>query len=247
MRMNLLRGTCVLLSVLLPLFVLGGCVHAPRAGSATAAMPQEAREAGLVDVADFVADAQFDIRYAGHDNFVGVPVDGYAAPRCWLHRPAAQALAQVADELRAQGLRLRIFDCYRPARAVAHFMRWAKDLEDVRTKPAYYPNLDKHELVGEYIAERSGHSRAATIDLTVMQCTTAGNACRELDMGTPFDFFDTLANTDDPRMSPQQRCNRDLLRDAMQRHGFANYAMEWWHFTFKPEPTPQTHFDIPLR
>ncbi len=209
-------------------------------------MPPEATEAGLVDARGFVPDADFDIRYAGTRNFVGDRVDGYAAARCWLHRPVAEALAKVADDLRTDGLRLRIFDCYRPARAVAHFMRWAQDPADLRTKADYYPNLDKPALVGEYIAEKSGHSRASTVDLTLLQCDGRGT-CAELDMGTPFDFFDTLANTDDPRVTPVQRANRDRLRDAMQRHGFANYAMEWWHFTFRPEPTPDTFFDIPVR
>lgn len=209
-------------------------------------MPEAARAAGLVDVAAFVPDAHIDMRYAGHENFVGVPVEGYRAPRCWLHRQAADALARVAADLRTDNLRLHVYDCYRPARAVAHFMRWAQDVADQRTKPAFYPNLDKSALVkGGYIAERSGHSRGATIDLGIERCDVDGR-CRDIDMGTQFDFFDTLANTDDLRVTPAQRAHRDRLRDAMRRHGFAPYAMEWWHFTFKPEPTPDTFFDIPI-
>lgn len=209
-------------------------------------LPPEAVAAGLVNVAQAVPDALLDIRYAGTRNFVGSRIDGYDAPRCWLHRPAAAALARVAADLRAEGLRLKLFDCYRPARAVAHFMRWAADLADQRTKAAYYPHLDKSTLVPGYIAERSGHSRGATVDLGLARCDASG-ICTELDMGTTFDFFDTLAHTDDPRVTPAQRAHRERLRTAMQRHGFANYDQEWWHYTFKPEPTPATYFDIPLR
>lgn len=209
------------------------------------AMPAAAQQAGLVDVRRHVLDAVLDIRYATDNNFVGTRVDGYGAPRCWLHRPAADALAKVAADLRSDGLRLHIYDCYRPARAVAHFMRWAKDVEDQRTKAAFYPRLEKNTLVPGYIAERSGHSRAATIDLTLDRCDSNGR-CDTLDMGTAYDLFDVLANTDNPAITAEQRANRDILRSAMHRHGFANYPMEWWHFTFKPEPTPEIFFDIPL-
>lgn len=216
-----------------------------QARDAATQLPAPARDAGLVDVRDHVPDAVLDIRYATSDNFVGARVDGYKAPRCWLHRVAAEALARVAADLRADGLRLHVYDCYRPARAVAHFMRWARDEADQRTKAGYYPRLDKHALVPGYIAERSGHSRGATIDLTLARCD-AGDRCEVLDMGTSYDLFDTLANTDDPRATSAQRANRDLLRSAMHRHGFVNYEMEWWHFTYRPEPTPETFFDIPL-
>lgn len=221
------------------------CTSTP-ARTPASPMPDAAKSVGLVDVRDFVPGARIDMRYAGTGNFTGTRVDGYGAARCWLHRPAAEALAKVAVDLRGEGLRLHIYDCYRPARAVAHFMRWTQDAADQRTKPAFYPNLDKAMLVpGGYIAERSGHSRGSTIDLGIERCD-ARNACSDIDMGTRFDFFDTLANTDDPRVTPAQRANRDRLRDAMQRHGFAPYAMEWWHFTFKPEPTPDIFFDIPI-
>ena len=208
-------------------------------------VPVAAQQAGLVDVRSHVPDAVLDIRYATAHNFVGAPVEGYDAPRCWLHLPAAVALAKVADDLRTDGLHLQVFDCYRPARSVAHFMRWAQDLDDQRTKPEFYPRLEKNTLVPDYIAERSGHSRGATIDLTLARCDANGR-CAPLDMGTPFDMFDVRANTDNTEVTPAQRTHRDLLRNAMQRHGFANYPMEWWHYTFKPEPTPETYFDIPL-
>ena len=229
---------------LIPVLVLSGCMSA-RGPAAQAPLPSNAVAAGFADVGARVPDAIMDIRYATAGNFTGTRVDGYGAARCWLQRPAAEALAKVAADLRAEGLRLQVFDCYRPARAVAHFMRWARDLADQRTKAGYYPDLDKATLVPGYIAERSGHSRGATIDLSLARCDARGE-CTVLDMGTPFDFFDPLANTDDPRITPAQRANREHLRAAMQRRGFANYPMEWWHYTFKPEPAPDTYFDIPL-
>ena len=199
----------------------------------------------LVDVAALIPDARFDIRYAGTHNFVGTPVDGYEAARCYLLRPVALALQQVAADLRARGYRLRVYDCYRPVRAVKHFVRWAHDLSDQRTKPEFYPNLDKSRLLDGYIAETSGHSRGATVDLGLERCTA--NDCEVLDMGTEFDRFDTLANTDDPRITGPQRAHRMVLREAMERRGFRNYPLEWWHYTLQPEPTPETAYDIPVR
>ena len=138
-----------------------------------------------------------------------------------------------------------MYDCYRPVRAVKHFVRWAGDLDDQRTKPEYYPRLPKTALLGDYISPTSGHSRGATIDLTMLQCDA--NGCLPLDMGTPFDYFDPLANTDSPAITAEQRTNRRRLVEAMAREGFANYPMEWWHFTLKPEPTPDTFYDVPVR
>lgn len=202
-------------------------------------------QADLVDVAALIPDARFDIRYAGTHNFVGTPVDGYEAAKCYLLRPVALALQQVAADLRARGYRLRVYDCYRPVRAVKHFVRWAHDLSDQRTKPEFYPNLDKSRLLDGYIAETSGHSRGATVDLGLEQCTA--NDCEVLDMGTEFDRFDTLANTDDPRITGPQRAHRMVLREAMERRGFRNYPLEWWHYILQPEPTPGTAYDIPVR
>lgn len=199
----------------------------------------------IVDVATVIPDVALDIRYATANNFVGGRVDGYAAPKCFLHRPAAESLAEVERALRRQNLRLKVFDCYRPVRAVKHFMRWVEDTDDQRTKAEYYPSLDKHQLRGEYIAPVSGHSRAATVDLTLVQCDAG--VCRELDMGTPFDFFDEQAHTDSSSVSAVQRANRHRLREAMARAGFENYPAEWWHYTFKPEPTPITMYDIEVR
>lgn len=211
-----------------------------------------AADAGLVDVATLVPDIALEIRYAGSDNFVGVPVDGYLASKCLLLRPVAQALQRVETSLREQHLRLKLFDCYRPVRAVRHFVRWAGDLSDQRTKPRYYPKLDKRELLGAYIAPVSGHSRGATLDLTLLQCDGSGSHCQPLDMGTGFDFFDPRAHTDSPAVTEAQHGNRLRLRGAMAAEGFANYPLEWWHYTLVPdtlvpELAPRMLYDVPVQ
>lgn len=204
-------------------------------------------EAGLVDIRTWVPDIVQDIRYARTENFVGTAIAGYEAPRCYLLQPAAQALQRVELALRTEGFRLKIFDCYRPARAVRHFVEWAGDLSDQKTKAQYYPNIDKQSLLGDYISPASGHSRGATVDLTLMRCDTAGERCTPLDMGTGFDFFDLSAHTDSPAVTPAQRENRHRLRAAMMRAGFQNYPLEWWHYTLRPEPAPDTAYDFPVR
>ena len=228
------------------LLALAACASTP----ASAPVPSDATTAaaaGLVDVATLVPDIALEIRYAGSDNFVGAPVDGYLAPKCYLLRPAAQALRRVEMSLRERHLRLKLFDCYRPARAVRHFVRWAGDLSDQRTKPHYYPNLDKRALLGDYIAPVSGHSRGATLDLTLLQCDGDDGRCRPLDMGTDFDFFDPRAHTDSTDVTSIQRANRLRLREAMAAQGFRNYPLEWWHYTLAPEPTPHTLYDVPVQ
>jgi len=206
-----------------------------------------AAQAGLVDIRSLVPDIAEDIKYAGSDNFVGRPVDGYRAPKCLLLRPAAEALARVERELRARHDRLKLWDCYRPARAVADFVRWAHDPADQRTKPQHYPHLAKSQLLGDYIAPVSGHSRGATVDLTLEHCAADGTRCAPLDMGTGFDWFGVRAHTDAPGIGAAQLANRHRLRAAMQREGFKNYPMEWWHYTLSPEPTPHTLYDVPVQ
>lgn len=206
-----------------------------------------AAAADLVDIRTLVPDIAEDIKYAGHDNFVGAPVEGYLAPRCLLKRPVAEALARVEHELRGQHMRLKLWDCYRPARAVANFVRWGHDLSDQRTKAAHYPRLDKRVLLGDYIAPVSGHSRGGTADLTMEQCDARDEHCEPLDMGTPFDFFDVRAHTDAADVTPAQHTNRLRLRAAMERQGFKNYPLEWWHYTWANEPTPHTIYDVPVK
>jgi D-alanyl-D-alanine dipeptidase/CubicO group peptidase (beta-lactamase class C family) len=202
-------------------------------------------EAGLVDVATLTDAVALDMRYAGSHNFTGARVAGYEAPHCLLKASAAEALARVAVALRPRGLRLKVFDCYRPARAVAQFMRWAATPEDPRTRTEWHPRIAKSALVPDYIAAVSGHSRGATVDLTLERC--ASGRCEALDMGTPFDLFDTRANTDSPEVTAAQRANRQLLREALAAEDFENYPMEWWHYTWQPAAVARIRHDVPVR
>lgn len=201
-------------------------------------------EAGLTDVRTLVPDIAEDIRYTGPDNFTGAPVDGYRAPKCFLRTAAAEALARVERSLRKDGYALRVWDCYRPARAVAAFVRWASDLSDTSTKAVHYPNLGKDALLGEYIAPVSGHSRGATVDLTMMRCESGH--CSPLDMGTDFDFFDPRAHTDDAHIDAAQRANRQRLVRAMAAQGFVNYPQEWWHYSLPSAAAADTLYDVPV-
>ena len=159
-------------------------------------------------------------------------------------RPAAEALANVQRDLVAKGLGLKVFDCYRPARAVAHFVRWARAIDDVKMKSRFYPGEDKRQLFSRgYLASRSGHSRGSTVDLTVV--TLADKA--ELDMGTPFDFFSARSWPGDRSVSVDAQRNRRTLSDAMRKRGFLPHSKEWWHFTLRREPFPDTYFDFAVR
>ncbi|MEM8635431.1 MAG: M15 family metallopeptidase [Pseudomonadota bacterium] len=249
------------ISLLRPLVIglfvsaLNGC-ETPTAGETT--IPE-----GFVKLSSLTEDIIQDIRYAGGDNFVGRPVDGYLTGECILATAAAEALVRVQMKLESNGLGLVVFDCYRPQRAVDDFVSWSLN-DDQSTKNAFYPNLQKDALFSDgYIARQSGHSRGATVDLAVVRLTRSdpgGNGqnvpCTEvmgsnaskdyLDFGTAFDCFDTLSNTSDPRVSGQVAENRTMLVDVMASEGFANYPLEWWHFTFRPEPFPDKYFDFPI-
>jgi len=212
--------------------------------AACAAAPRSPRFVSLADVAPTVS---LDIRYAGPDNFVGAPIEGYERPVCLLSEPAARALALVQRDLEEEGLGLRVFDCYRPRRAVAHFVRWARDLGDQRTKAAYYPRVEKAQLFADgYIAERSGHSRGSTVDLGLAARQRDGSLA-EVDMGTPFDLFDPRSHTESEEVPPAARANRLRLRAALARRGFRNLPVEWWHYTLEGEPYPDLDFDVPVR
>ena len=206
-------------------------------GSVTAPGP-------LVDVRAYSPGIALDIRYATAKNFTGRPVTGYGAGKCLLHDPAARALAAAESDLRGRGYGLIVFDCYRPKRAVAEFMAWAEAPDDPASKAAHYPELDKSQLVPDYIAENSGHSKGATADVGLLDCRSG--KCHEVDMGTPFDFFGTPANTDWPGASPDHKESRELLLKAMGAQGFINYPLEWWHFTWKAGPLPDEAYDFPV-
>jgi zinc D-Ala-D-Ala dipeptidase len=201
------------------------------------------RPAAFVDAATVVPGLVADMRYAGSHNFVGRPIDGYRAPHCLLTQAAAAALAEVARDLNSRGLVIKVFDCYRPERAVMNFVRWARDLNDTAEKAEFYPDVDKRVLFRDgYIASRSGHSRGSTVDLTLAKADGS-----ELDMGTHFDFFSPKSWTDDASISTEQHANRMLLATAMRRRGFRGYDKEWWHFTLRGEPFSDTYFDFPVQ
>ncbi|MFH1034743.1 MAG: M15 family metallopeptidase [Pseudomonadota bacterium] len=225
------------------------------------------RPADMVDVTEMVPGVLLDIRYFTPHNFVGVPIDGYLAPKCLITRRAARALAGVQAQLNSLGLTLKIYDCYRPQRAVDHFARWAKDLDDRLTQTEFYPTVDKRDLFSRgYIAAKSGHSRGSTVDLTIVplpvplqpawdptrqvECNRpAGQrfADNSLDMGGGFDCFGEISHTANPAVPPQQRANRLLLKSLMDRAGFRGLVEEWWHYTLRDEPYADTYFDFPVQ
>ncbi len=239
---------------------IGLCVSP---GWAENAMPDQ-----FIDLQKAIPSVMLDIRYHGDHNFVGTKVDGYEAPKCLVTRPAAEALARVQSELKEFSFSLKLYDCYRPQRAVDHFVRWAKDLKDTQTKAEFYPTVDKRNLFRDgYIAEKSSHSRGSAVDVTIVPAPApaagkytpgqplqacflpAGERFRDngIDMGTGFDCFHELSHPGNLKVGLQQRMNRLLLKTLMDRHGFNHYAQEWWHFTLRNEPYPDTYFDFPVR
>lgn len=212
--------------------------------SACASSPAQTRASDFVNAATMIPDLVVEMRYAGSENFIGRPINGYDAPVCLLSRPAATALANAQAQLKPQGLGLKVFDCYRPARAVADFAQWARDPSDQKRKADYYPNVDKSQLFElGYIAERSGHSRGSTLDITLVDLATK----TEIDMGSTYDLFDTLSSPTDPRPSAAQQANRMKLQSLMTANGFRPLKEEWWHFTLNGEPYPETYFDVPVK
>ena len=219
-------------------------------------------ERSFVAISDVVPDVLMEIRYLGTYNFVGERIDGYLAPTALLTREAADSLKAVSDDVKAQGFRLKIYDAYRPQRAVDHFVRWAADIPDTLMKAYFYPDLDKSVLFDQlYIMEKSGHTRGSTVDLTLFDMV----AEKELDMGGTFDWFGPESHPDfcgNPEtgeytgdgskspcgrsITPEQFHNRMILRRAMLRHGFKPLESEWWHFTLENEPFPETYFNVPV-
>ncbi|KAF8249257.1 D-alanyl-D-alanine dipeptidase [Wilcoxina mikolae CBS 423.85] len=202
-----------------------------------------------------------EMRYTTQHNFIGDVIDGYQEPLCILTRPAAEALKKAQRGLLQKGYSLKVYDGYRPQRAVDHFVRWAEDPNDTRMRDEYYPRVDKSRLFKDgYIAACSGHSRGSTVDLTLVKWLPEDGEISiehtkpkqeryqddSIDMGTGFDFFDTLSWPDDPRIVGKQKENRELLRDALEEVGFVGLRTEWWHFTYQPELFPETFFDFPV-
>ena len=194
----------------------------------------------FVEIKKEIPSIELDIRYYGSDNFIGESIDGYFAPKALLSREASDTLKKVQKELNAFSLGLKVFDAYRPQKAVDHFVRWGRDLKDRKMKEAFYPNVEKKNLFKEgYIAEHSGHSRGSTVDLTIIDLKSKV----ELDMGSSFDFFGEPSWVHYQQITAQQRANRMLLNRTMLKHGFKSYAQEWWHFTLKNEPYKK-YFDF---
>lgn len=198
-------------------------------------------EMPLVPLAKIDASIEQDPKYFGSDNFMGRPIRGYNASEIWLTLEAAVALSVAQEMANEEGYSILVYDGYRPQRAVDHFVEWGADLSDTLNKALYYPSVPKEELFDRgYISSKSGHSRGSTTDLTI---TKDGIP---LDMGTPFDYFDELSHTENPLVTGQAMVNRMILGSIMERAGFTNYVNEWWHFTLKDEPFPETYFDSPI-
>ena len=199
---------------------------------------------GFVNISDIIDDLILDIRYYSDYNFVGTRIDGYEEPVALLTKEAATALKEVAEEAREKGYRLKIYDTYRPQKAVDHFVRWAEDLEDTKMKEYFYPEVNKDELFEKgYICAHSGHTRGSTVDLTLYDV----NRNEDLDVGGTFDYFGELSHPSYRGISDRQFENRMFLRDLMVRYGFNPIEEEWWHFTLKDEPYTDTYFTFPVR
>jgi len=207
-------------------------------GVASAQLPK-----GFVYVDDIITDLDVELRYFSKHNFVGDTIDGYKTNKIVLTQQAAEALKKVQEELKQQNLCLRVYDAYRPQKAVNHFIRWARDLNDTINKQEFYPNVEKRHLFRDgYIASKSGHSRGSTLDLTIID----GNTSEPLDMGSPYDFFGEPSWVNYEDINEEQKQNRQLLQKVMLKHGFRNYPQEWWHFTLAGEPFMDQYFDFPI-
>ena len=256
-----MKQIIVFLKFFFPAVLLTACSHPADKPSDTVSDTSnlEMQSSDFVNITDVVPDVILEIRYFGTYNFVGTRIDGYEQPTALLTRQAADSLKAVSDDLKAMGYRLKIYDAYRPQKAVDHFVRWGKDLGDTAMKRYFYPNESKDSLfVKDYIATRSGHSRGSTLDLTLFDMRTE----KEVDMGGTFDWFGRESHPTcqgDPEkgryisydgvdtITAQQFANRMILRRAMMAHGFKPYESEWWHFTLKNEPFPDTYFAFPVR
>ena len=193
----------------------------------------------FAEIGSVIDDAAFDIRYYSANNFTGNKIKGYKAPRAYMTKEALSALAKAAEDLRAQGYRLLIWDAYRPQKAVNNFVAWINDPEDTGDK-SFYPDLQKSDLLtGNYVMAKSGHTRGSTVDLTIIKKDGGF-----VDMGGTFDLFSEVSHPDYPNLTDEQKNNRKILHDAMVDAGFKALDSEWWHFTLKDEPYTDTYFDF---
>ena len=198
-----------------------------------------ADKSGFDKIYNVIDDAVFDLRYYSPYNFTGHIIRGYKAPVAYMTKEALQALAVAATDLRAQGYRILVWDSYRPQKAVDHFVEWINDPNDPGNK-SFYPTLQKSDLIaGDYIMPKSGHTRGSTIDLTIIKQDGSF-----VDMGGTFDLFSPISHPDYKKITKKQKKNRQILRDAMVKAGFKPLDSEWWHFTLKNEPYPDTYFNF---
>jgi len=250
--------------VLLTMFLFFlGCSSPQGSGSKSDDLPE-----GFVYLHEVAPSILQEMRYYGSHNFLGRPVDGYESPKCILTEKAALALLSAQKELEQRSLSLKVYDCYRPQRAVDSFIAWAKDLKGTTAKDEFYPKVDKTHLFRDgYIASKSGHSRGSTVDLTIVPlpvpkqadfkvgmklaaCYLPGSERfndNSLDFGTGFDCFDPLAHTAHPAVGKMQKRNRMMLKSLMEKFGFKNLAVEWWHYTLVEEPFSDRYFDFVVR
>lgn len=236
--------------ILCSLFMMSSCSNNDADSSV---LPPEENASQFVVLADVVPDVILEIRYYSNYNFVGERIPGYEQPVALLTRQAADSLKKVSDDLSRQGYRLKIWDGYRPQKAVDRFMEWAKDLNDTKMKPYFYPELTKDRIIPEeYVAEKSGHTRGSTVDLTLFDMKKE----KDVDMGSSFDYFGPISHPDvlpgqqagayPTVLTEEQYQNRMVLRQAMLSHGFKPLDSEWWHFTLENEPFPDTYFTFPV-
>lgn len=197
----------------------------------------------FVYIDQVIPDIILDMRYAGNNNFIGKPITGYLEPKAILTKPAAKALQKVQLELEDMGYCLKIYDAYRPQRAVDQFVEWARNPGDTLMKNQFYPEEKKKDLFNRgFLASRSGHSRGSTLDLTLVEVVTG----KEVDMGGAYDFFGEVSRHNYPHVTSTQKKNRELLKNIMSKYGFRPYPKEWWHYTYREEPFPETYFDFPV-
>ena len=198
----------------------------------------------FVVVSDIIKDCLLDIRYYSSFNFVGTRVDGYLEPIAILTKEACDKLNEANEKFIKLGYIIKIFDCYRPQKAVNHFVRWASDVNDIRTKEYFYPNVNKKDLFDlGFVSKKSGHSRGSTVDLTLVNMKTG----ESIDMGGGFDYFGELSHSDYQEITIEQYNNRLLLRNIMVECGFKTIKSEWWHFTLIDEPFKDTYFDFDVK
>ena len=199
---------------------------------------------GFVDLSEVCPGIQVELNYASTQNFTGEVVPGYHAQKALMAKAPAMIVCQVQEAALRLGYRLKIFDSYRPAKAVAFFLEWAQRAEsNLDNKEIYYPKYTRQQILDlGFIARRSSHSKGSAIDLTLVSLKSG----EEINMGTPFDYFDELSHTESKEITVDQKANRRILRTLMESHGFKNFSQEWWHYSFRPEPFPDQYFDFDI-